>query len=132
VSLTSVALALFTLIPQEPPISRQSSVHVFLDCQAGDCHEDFLRDEIAFVEYVRDRADADVHLLITDTRTGSGGLEFSLSFIGLGRFTGTNYNLKATSSLTDPRSASGAASRRPRRLGCSTTRPPRASRRNSS
>lgn len=61
-------------------------LRVFLDCSGGFCHEDYLRETVALGEYVRDRSDADVHVLITEVETGAGGEEFTLAFIGLERF----------------------------------------------
>lgn len=57
---------------------------MFLDCNFG-CDEEFVRREITFVDYVRDRRDADVHILLTTEGTG-GGTEYTIKFIGLGRF----------------------------------------------
>jgi len=41
-----------------------------------------MRTEINFVDYVRDRQDAQVHILVTNQPTGGGGTEFTLDFIG--------------------------------------------------
>ena len=41
-----------------------------------------MRTEIGFIDYVRDRQDAQVHILVTDQSTGGGGTEFTLHFIG--------------------------------------------------
>lgn len=92
-----VALILFsiTCVPaaaQDPPApERTDSVRVFLDCQS--CDESFIRTEIRFVDYVRDRADADVHVLITTQGTGGGGTEYTLQFLGLARFRDVNNSL---------------------------------------
>lgn len=59
---------------------------VFIDCQTRRCDFDHFRREITFVNYVRDRQDADVHVLVTTQRTGGGGTEFTLAFIGLQQF----------------------------------------------
>lgn len=53
----------------------------------------YFRREIPFVDYVRDREVADVHLLVTQQRTGSGGREYTLNFIGRGRFLGVDQRL---------------------------------------
>ena len=74
--------------PRKPP--PPAPVRVFIDCQSASCDYDFFRTEIAFVDHVRDRKDADVHVLITGQATGSGGREYSLKFIGLGRFQGVD------------------------------------------
>ena len=57
---------------------------------------DFIKTEITFVNYVRDRNDADVQLMITSQRTGDGGLEYCLTFEGLGTFSDINAVLKHT------------------------------------
>jgi hypothetical protein len=77
-----------------------AQVRVFLDC--NNCFQDFLRSEIEFVNYVRDRTDADVHVLVTSTETGSGGREYTASFMGSGRFAGVDYTLKAISTTGEP------------------------------
>ncbi len=41
-----------------------------------------MRTEITFVDYMRSRQDAQVHILVTDQPTGGGGTEFTLHFIG--------------------------------------------------
>jgi len=74
---------------------------VFLDCNSGGCFDDYLRDQVELVEYVRDRADADVHVLVTQAQTGSRGREYTLAFIGQGPFSGTARTLTVTSESTD-------------------------------
>jgi hypothetical protein len=59
-------------------------LRVYLDC--NECDFDYLRTEITFVDYVRDRQDAAVHILVTNQETGSGGREYTLTFIGQQRF----------------------------------------------
>jgi hypothetical protein len=71
---------------------REGALKVFLDCDW--CDETYLRTEITFVDYVRDRKDADLHVLITVQGTGGGGTEYTLKFIGLGRFAGVEQSLK--------------------------------------
>ncbi|MGZ5555607.1 MAG: hypothetical protein ACXW3H_07650 [Candidatus Aminicenantales bacterium] len=59
---------------------KKTAVKVFLDCD--DCDLDFIKTEITFVNYVRDRLEAQVHVLITTQSTGGGGQEYTLTFIG--------------------------------------------------
>jgi hypothetical protein len=59
---------------------KKSAPRVYLDFDSGD--QDYIRTEIPFVNYVRDRKEADVHILITTQNTGSGGREYTLTFIG--------------------------------------------------
>ena len=79
----------------------QGRVRVFLDCNA--CDFDYLRQEIQFVDYVRDRADADVHVLATTQGTGGGGTEYVFQFIGLGRFAGIDDELRYQALQTSTR-----------------------------
>lgn len=53
----------------------------------------FLRQEVTFINYVRERLEADVHLLVTTQDTGGGGEEFTLTFVGQKRFSGINDTL---------------------------------------
>jgi len=75
-------------------------LNVFLDC-TGFCDFEHIRREIPYVNYVRDQADAHVHLLITSERTGSGGRAFQLNYIGLGAFQDLDETLRHTSGSTD-------------------------------
>ena len=100
----TLLLAVVTLQNQpapKAPIAPPSTIRVFLDCAQSGCHQDYLRDEIDFVDYVRDRTDADLHVLITSAHTGAGGREYTVSFIGLGRFAAKDHILTAVSSSTD-------------------------------
>jgi hypothetical protein len=47
-----------------PAPTQTGTLAVFLDCQGG-CDTQFIRTEIAYVNWVRDRTVADVHVLIT-------------------------------------------------------------------
>ena len=71
---------------------------VFLDCDR--CDFSYIRREITFVNYVRDRTQAQVHLLITMERSGAGRA-FTLNFIGREAFAGVVDTLRYTSSNTD-------------------------------
>ena len=77
--------------PVEPATTAEP-LKVFLDCTAK-CDEDFLRTEIRVISYVRDRQDADVHILVTSQPTGSGGIEYTIQFIGMGRFAKIDHTL---------------------------------------
>jgi hypothetical protein len=84
--LSCVACLTTDATAQQPPPdpSQGTRLRVFLDCQR--CDFDHLRREVGFVDYVRDPADAQIHVLVTSQETGGGGDEFTLYFIGQGRF----------------------------------------------
>jgi hypothetical protein len=69
---------------------------VFLDCPS--CDDQYIRTQITLVNYVRDRADADGHVLVTTQGTGGGGTEYALKFIGLGRFQDVDNSLTYSAS----------------------------------
>jgi hypothetical protein len=89
-------------VAQEPPepagdaATAGQALRLFFDCQSRYCNFDFYRREIPFVNYTRDRQDAQVHLLITSQSTGAGGLRFALDFIGRGEFEGIDDRLETT------------------------------------
>ena len=83
-------------MPQKP---NQKKTSIFIECRH--CNEDFIKEQIPYVDYVRDRLDADIHIMETSQRTGSGGDEHSLYFIGQSTFNGKNDTLSFTSSVDD-------------------------------
>lgn len=87
---------------QQPAADTMSqALTVFLDCNARNCDFDHFRREIAWVNWVRDRQDAQVHLLVTDQRTGGGGRRYTLDYLGQGIFVGVDKSLSYTSDPTD-------------------------------
>jgi hypothetical protein len=73
---------------------------VFLDCDRRMCDDEYLRREITFINYVRDRQDAQVHILVT-SRRGSAGEELTFQFIGLREFAGDDVEHVWVSSNTN-------------------------------
>ena len=65
------------------PTQAEEPMMVFLDCEPFICDFDHFRREVAFISYVRDRLDAQLHVLVTSQGTGAGGEEYTLQFIGM-------------------------------------------------
>ncbi len=86
-------------LSQTPRAAPATTLSVFLDCGFR-CDEDFIRTEINFVNWVRDRAVADVHVLVTTQTTGGGGTEFTLAFLGLQRYAGVGDTLTFSTQAT--------------------------------
>ncbi|MFD2531033.1 hypothetical protein ACFSVN_01075 [Gracilimonas halophila] len=63
---------------------------LFLDCDF--CDETFMRQEMPYLDHVRDREVADVHVLVTSESTGSGGEARTIDVIGLGIFEGLDFS----------------------------------------
>jgi hypothetical protein len=89
--------------PQDPSrISMPSeNINIYIDSPDFTVDQDYLRTEIPFVNYMRDRVDADVHILTTMQFTGSGGRQFTISFIGLRRFDGQQNTLEMNTGPAD-------------------------------
>ena len=102
-ALLLLALTTTTLDAQDPPAAPAGQgaeqLRVFLDCRR--CDTDYLRTEIRFVDYVRERTDADVHILVTTQQTGAGGQEYTFQFTGQRQFEGVGEDLRFTSGPTD-------------------------------
>jgi hypothetical protein len=79
-----VLMVLFSSAQNNTTASQQ--LKLFIDCKAWNCPFDYIRSEINFVNYVNDRYDANVYILVTTSGTGGGGREYKLYFEGLQNF----------------------------------------------
>src|SRR4030042_5239736 len=59
---------------------KKTALKVYIDCDF--CDIEYIKTEITFVNYVRDRKEARVHVLISIQSTGSGGGEYKLTDLG--------------------------------------------------
>lgn len=80
---------------------KEQAPRVFLDCRF--CDRDYFRDNLTYINFVRDRADADVHVLVTNQDTGSGGTEYTFAFIGLGEFQDMTFTIAHPTGPSDTR-----------------------------
>jgi hypothetical protein len=80
---TAMSLAFAARPAAAQPAAARGPLRVFIDCDVEGCDFDFFRTEIPFVDYVRDRQDAALHVLVTNQSTGGGGLAYVVNFIGL-------------------------------------------------
>jgi len=80
----------------EDPEPEAPSLKVFLDCRA--CDMNYLREQIPYINYVRDPEQSDVHVLVTSTRTGSGARTHVIDFIGRKKFDKEEHSLAFTES----------------------------------
>lgn len=88
--------------PPSPPAPATSAAQlkVFLDCRQ--CFQDFLRSEVTFVDFVRDRTEAQVHVLVTSVQTGAGGRQYTVAFMGLDALAGVDHTLTTVTTQSDP------------------------------
>ena len=95
-----VGLVIACVVPSSVRAQDASArLKVYLDC--NNCFGDYIREEVDMVEYVRDPAEADVHIIVSQSDTGSGGIERAVALIGLGRFKGMDFKLRAISQSGD-------------------------------
>jgi hypothetical protein len=78
---------------------RENTINVYIDC--NHCDQNYAKDNIQFVNFVRDRKVADVHVLFSRNKTGGGGRQYTLKFIGLGKFNGINDTLTYVEDVSD-------------------------------
>ena len=84
--------------PNEAVAEKEGAPKVFIDCEL--CDMDFIQREIAFINYVSERKEAQVCVLITSRKTESGGEEYTISFTGQNEFEGNNHTLKYSAEKT--------------------------------
>ena len=89
------------LVAQDQELLLPERLAMFLDCDF--CDGTFIRQEMPYIDHVRDREVADVHVLITRERTGSGGRAHALALIGLDAFDGQTFShaVTTTADATD-------------------------------
>jgi len=79
ISILLIVAPFFSYAQQSTPNKR---LKVFIDCSNTRCDFTFIRSEINIVDFLRDQDAADVHVLITDQRNGSGGNSYQIIFYG--------------------------------------------------
>ena len=88
--LSIVFISSFTISAQ-----NTDKIAAFLDCEWY-CDNDYIQTEIPFVNFIREAKDAQVHILVSRNKTGSGGDHFTFRFIGLQEFTHINDTLSVS------------------------------------
>lgn len=103
-----VVMVFLALVGGGPDLQAQQAggsgtepIRIFLDCQTIGCDFDFFRTEVTWVDWVRDRQVADVHVIVTSQPTGGGGRLFDMSFEGRRAFEGEGFTLTHASPADD-------------------------------
>ncbi len=93
------------VFPQEPEadslIQREDGLRIFIDCAR--CDMNYIREEIPYVNYVRDVKEAQLYILETSEQTGSGGRKYTYSFVGQQDYAGMDDTLYYASRPDDSR-----------------------------
>jgi len=74
---------------------RKGALKIYIDCRG--CDMNYTREEVPYVNYVRDVKEAEVFILVTDQNAGSGGRQYTYTFQGQFRYEGMNDTLSFTS-----------------------------------
>ncbi len=97
-----VLVVLLSFLPRLNQASseiKEGAPNIYLECNW--CSMNYIRENVSFVNFVRDKTDADIHIFTSRLRTGSGGREYSMIFIGHKRFAGIKDTLKYYTNKTD-------------------------------
>jgi len=86
-----ISCSLLSTFAQSNDSLNSNYVNVYLDGVSN--YEAYIKTEIPYVNYVRDRFAADVHLMVISQTTGSGGRDYTLYFLGQNEFAGKNDTL---------------------------------------
>ncbi|TAL50991.1 MAG: hypothetical protein EPN92_01105 [Chitinophagaceae bacterium] len=78
---------------------QNQRLKVFIDCSNTWCDRTFMQTEINIVDFYLDNQAADLHVLITEQSTGSGGSQYQLIFFGQNQFKNRTDTLRFN---TDP------------------------------
>ena len=70
------AILIFFSVSAQNEAKIPGKLRVFIDCSSTWCDMSFIRTEINLVDFMLDRVAADVHLLVTEQNTGSGGSSY--------------------------------------------------------
>lgn len=110
--LASLLLLAAALVGSSPAQGQEASgarsngaLRVYLDCQGGwrggVCDGNLYRQEIRFVNWVRQPEDAQVHVILTSQSAGGGGTRYTMDFLGRGDLAGMDDQFAYAASVTD-------------------------------
>lgn len=86
---------------QDTVVHREQAIKIFIDCFY--CDMNYIREEIPYVNYVRDVKEAQVYIREASESTGSGGRKYTFTFVGQMEFEGRNDTLVYASRPDDSR-----------------------------
>jgi hypothetical protein len=82
---------LFSYAQEDTLNFRKDAPTLFFDCEI--CTQSYYRQELNYVNFVRDRRMADIYLLVTFNQNGGGGMHYTFYFVGQNKFQGQNDTL---------------------------------------
>ena len=92
IRLTFCSLILLgTITTYAQDLTEKNSLKVFLDCHF--CNDNYIKSNLQYIDYVRDKELADVHILATRVRSGVANSTYIFDFIGLKDFKNQDYKI---------------------------------------
>ena len=88
------------LTPSIAYSQAKASPKVFLNCSAR-CYGEYVRSEITFFDFVRDRYAADIEVFIQALANGAGGFEYTLTFTGQNAYSSLSDTLEFSTRQAD-------------------------------
>jgi len=95
--LTTISILIFCNLSAQT--SEEDKLKVYIDC--GWCDMTFIKQEMEYVSYVRDRLLSDVHVMVLSQNTGSGGDEYTFMFYGQAEMAGYNDTITMTTDVNN-------------------------------
>ncbi|WP_457616617.1 hypothetical protein [Lutibacter sp.] len=80
---------------------NNTDLKLYLNCEY--CDEDYIKQNLDYVEFVRDQKYADVHLLFRTQENGSGGEIYEIDFIGQNNYNEIQDKLSFSTKVDDTR-----------------------------
>ncbi len=109
-SILFILASLGSLQAQDSSVVRNDLPNLFMDCEF--CAPQFFKQEITFVNFVRDRRLADIYMLGTANFNAGGAAVLTLYFVGENKFKGQNDTLvyKTVPNMADAKAREGLLS----------------------
>lgn len=100
-TLTKLILPFFFLFILFDLPAQEASANIFLDCRF--CENNYLREAIPYIHYVRNKEDANVHVLVTRMQAANMSSQYTFDFIGKGDLSHIQHQLTFVAPPNSPR-----------------------------
>jgi hypothetical protein len=94
-------LLIFLWLTAGVAFAQTAPPKLFLNCQNARCFDDFVRTELSFFDFVRDRVQSDVEVLVVGQPTGAGGRSYTMTFFGYHQYENKADTLEFSTRSTD-------------------------------
>ncbi len=102
ITYTHIAFAQKAELPEKDSNTNQlAPPKLFINCTSWNCYEDFIRTELTFFDYVRDRFEADIQILVIAQNNAANGAQYTLTFIGQKKWLGQTDTLRFSTKQAD-------------------------------